>query len=181
MVGQRVRVFVNDWWQPGVVKNVCPEPNSYVIRLRDGRAFRRTRSAINLDQSTSAGFGAVLPSAEPNPHAAGTAAQPHGNARDREPNPHAAGTAAQPHGNARAFEQMSSAATAVGASVVTPGRSFATVVSGTPVPSPVPAHRVAPWHRDVSTLASTLQKVLCSNNRQAQPDREIPILNNKVP
>ena len=143
MVGQRVRVFVNDWWQPGVVEKVCPEPNSYVIRLRDGRAFRRTRSAINLDQSTSAGFGAVLPSAGPNPHAAGTAAQPHGNARDREPNPHAAGTAAQPHGNARAFEQMSSAATAVGASVVTPGRSFATVVSGTPVPSPVPAHRTS--------------------------------------
>ena len=123
MVGQRVRAYVADWWQPGVVEKVCPEPNSYVIRLLDGRAFRRTRSAINVDQSTSAGFGAVLPSAGPNPHAAVTAAQQHGSASLLEPTP------------------VSSAATAVGASAVTPGRSFATVVSGTPVSSPIPAHR----------------------------------------
>ena len=114
---------MNNWWQSGVVDKVCPEPNSYVIRLRDGRSFRRTRSAINLDQSTSAGFGAVLPSAGPNPHAAVTAAQPHGNARVLEPTP------------------RSSAAIAVGTSSVTPGRSFSTVVSGTPVSSPVPAQR----------------------------------------
>ena len=129
MVGQRVRVYVNNWWQPGVVDKVCPEPNSYVIRLRDGRSFRRTRSAINLDQSTSAGFGAVLPSAGPNPHAAVTAAQPHGNARVLEPTP------------------RSSAAAAVGTSSVTPGRSFSTVVSGTPVSSPVPAQRAVTNHQ----------------------------------
>ena len=27
---------------------VCPEPNSYVVRLNDGRLFRRTRWAINV-------------------------------------------------------------------------------------------------------------------------------------
>ena len=27
---------------------VCPEPNSYVVRLNDGRLFRRTRWAINI-------------------------------------------------------------------------------------------------------------------------------------
>jgi hypothetical protein len=123
MVGQRVRVYVADWWQPGVVEKICPEPSSYIIRLLDGRAFRRTRSAINLDQSTSAGFGAVLPSAAPNPHAAVTVTQQHVSANLLEPTP------------------MPSAATAFGPSVVTPGRSFATVVSGTQVSSPVPAQR----------------------------------------
>ncbi len=36
---------------------MCAVPDSYVIRLDDGRYFRRTRSAINIDNSSSAGFG----------------------------------------------------------------------------------------------------------------------------
>ena len=57
MVGQRVRVRVSDRWEAGTVETVCPEPHSYVVRLNDGRAFRRTRHAINIDHSSSAGFG----------------------------------------------------------------------------------------------------------------------------
>ena len=52
-VGQRVRAYVLGRWLPGTVESVCSEPHSYVIRLLDGRAFRRTRRAINVDRSTS--------------------------------------------------------------------------------------------------------------------------------
>ena len=55
IVGQRVRAYVSNKWAPGVVVSVCPEPNSYIVRLADGRLFRRTRSAINVDNSLSAG------------------------------------------------------------------------------------------------------------------------------
>ena len=41
----------------GAVQSVCAVPNSYVVRLDDGRYFRRTRSAINIDNALSAGFG----------------------------------------------------------------------------------------------------------------------------
>ena len=128
LIGQRVRVYVENRWQPGVVEKVCPEPNSYFIRLLDGRAFRRTRSNINLDQSSSAGFGAVLPSAVPptNPHAVVTTVQQQGRANPQEARP----------------TPWSSAATADGTSVSTPGRSFASVVSGTPVSTAVPAQLV---------------------------------------
>ncbi|EFX68089.1 hypothetical protein DAPPUDRAFT_260577 [Daphnia pulex] len=53
------------------VEAVCSEPDSYVVRLADGRAFRRTRRDINLDNSPSAGLAvgqqsggaSVIPSA----------------------------------------------------------------------------------------------------------------------
>jgi hypothetical protein len=47
-VGQPVRALIKNKWLPGVVSVVCPEPNSYVVRLNDGRLFRRTRWAINI-------------------------------------------------------------------------------------------------------------------------------------
>ncbi|KAI9565072.1 putative uncharacterized protein K02A2.6-like [Daphnia sinensis] len=53
VVGQRVRARVNSRWQPGIVEKVCVEPNSYMVRLSDGRLFRRTRWAINIDHSAS--------------------------------------------------------------------------------------------------------------------------------
>ena len=55
IVGQQVRAYVSNKWAPGVVVSMCPEPNSYIVRLADGRLFRRTRSAINIDNSLSAG------------------------------------------------------------------------------------------------------------------------------
>ena len=51
-VGQPVRALKNKWL-PVVVSVVCPEPNSYVMRLNDGRLFRRTRWAINVSVSDS--------------------------------------------------------------------------------------------------------------------------------
>ncbi|XP_046640221.1 uncharacterized protein K02A2.6-like [Daphnia pulicaria] len=71
IIGQRVRAFVSGLWLPGAVEAVCSEPDSYVVRLADGRAFRRTRRDINLDNSPSAGLAvgqqsggaAVIPSA----------------------------------------------------------------------------------------------------------------------
>jgi hypothetical protein len=47
-VGQPVRALIKNKWLPGVVSVVCPEPNSYVVRLYDVRLFRRTRWAINV-------------------------------------------------------------------------------------------------------------------------------------
>ncbi|EFX71950.1 hypothetical protein DAPPUDRAFT_111200 [Daphnia pulex] len=55
-MGQRVRASISGLWLPGAVKAVCSEPDSYVVRLADGRAFRRTRRDINLDNSPSAGL-----------------------------------------------------------------------------------------------------------------------------
>jgi hypothetical protein len=49
IIGQRVRAFVSGLWLPGAVEAVCSEPDSYVVRLADGRAFCRTRRDINLD------------------------------------------------------------------------------------------------------------------------------------
>jgi hypothetical protein len=71
IIGQRVRAFISGLWLPGAVEAVCSEPDSYVVRLADGRAFRRTRRDINLDNSPSAGLAvgqqsggaAVVPSA----------------------------------------------------------------------------------------------------------------------
>jgi hypothetical protein len=45
---------------PGVVSVVCPEPNSYVVRLNDGRLFRRTRWAIHISICDST-FNPVRP------------------------------------------------------------------------------------------------------------------------
>jgi hypothetical protein len=117
-----------------VVEKVSPEPNSYVIRLLDGRIFRRTRSAINLDQSTSAGFGTLLPAVGPNPHDALPAAPQHGSRSLLGP------------------LTMSLAATAVRTSAVTPGRSFAAAFNGKPVSSPAPAHQAATSHSIVPRL-----------------------------
>ncbi|XP_045023113.1 uncharacterized protein K02A2.6-like isoform X3 [Daphnia magna] len=50
-VGQRVRALIKGTWQLGVVNVVCPEPHSYIVRLSDGRMFRRTRWAINVDNA----------------------------------------------------------------------------------------------------------------------------------
>lgn len=47
-VGQPVRALIKNKGLPGVVSVVCPEPNSYVVRLSDGRLFRRTCWAINI-------------------------------------------------------------------------------------------------------------------------------------
>jgi hypothetical protein len=47
-VGQPVRALIKNKWLPGVVSVVCPEPNSYVVRLNDGRLFPRTHWAINI-------------------------------------------------------------------------------------------------------------------------------------
>ncbi|EFX62572.1 hypothetical protein DAPPUDRAFT_270198 [Daphnia pulex] len=71
IIGQRVRAFISGLWLPGAVEAVCSEPDSYVVRLADGRAFRRTRRDINLDNSPSAGLAvgqqsggaSVIPSA----------------------------------------------------------------------------------------------------------------------
>ena len=51
-VGQRVRALIKGKWQLGVVSVVCPEPHSYIVRLTDGRLFRRTRWAVNIDNGT---------------------------------------------------------------------------------------------------------------------------------
>ncbi|KZS02004.1 Uncharacterized protein APZ42_001128, partial [Daphnia magna] len=59
IVGQRVRAFVSGLWLAGAMEAVCSEPDSYVVRLMDGRAIRHTRRDINLDNSPSAGFGVV--------------------------------------------------------------------------------------------------------------------------
>jgi hypothetical protein len=42
-IGQPVRALIGRRWLHGKVHSVCPEPQSYVIRLDDGRYFRRTR------------------------------------------------------------------------------------------------------------------------------------------
>ncbi|EFX80209.1 hypothetical protein DAPPUDRAFT_103726 [Daphnia pulex] len=52
-VGQRVRTLVGKKWRPGVIQAVCKEPHSYFIRLSDGRLFRRTRWAVNIDRGVA--------------------------------------------------------------------------------------------------------------------------------
>jgi hypothetical protein len=42
-VCQWVRALIGNKWLSGVVNGVCAEPNSYVVKLSDGRLFRRTR------------------------------------------------------------------------------------------------------------------------------------------
>lgn len=61
IIGQHVRVFISGVWLPGAVQSVCSEPDSYIVRLTDGRVFRRTRRDINVDNSASAGFGVARP------------------------------------------------------------------------------------------------------------------------
>jgi hypothetical protein len=51
-VGQRVRALIKGKWQLGVVNVVCPESHSFIVHLTDGRLFRRTRWAINVDNVT---------------------------------------------------------------------------------------------------------------------------------
>ncbi|EFX63665.1 hypothetical protein DAPPUDRAFT_335194, partial [Daphnia pulex] len=51
-IGQPVRALIGRRWLHGKVHSVCPEPQSYVVRLDDGRYFRRTRWAINVDRGT---------------------------------------------------------------------------------------------------------------------------------
>ena len=63
IVGQRVRAHISGSWLPGAIRSVCSEPDSYVIRLLDGRVFRRTRRDINIDNSATAGFGVPTPPA----------------------------------------------------------------------------------------------------------------------
>jgi hypothetical protein len=53
MVGQHVRVLIGGLWLPGTVESVCTAPDSYVVRLVDGRAFRRTRRDININNASS--------------------------------------------------------------------------------------------------------------------------------
>ena len=45
-VGQRT--LIGSRWHLGTVIAICAEPNSYLIRLVDGRLFRQTRWAINV-------------------------------------------------------------------------------------------------------------------------------------
>ena len=49
--GQTLRTRIGSRWLPGLVEAVCKEPNSYSVRLVDGRFFRRTRWAINNVQA----------------------------------------------------------------------------------------------------------------------------------
>jgi hypothetical protein len=60
-VGTPVRVRVSKKWIKGVVKSVCPEPNSYIVSTDCGRLFRRNRQAINVDK-------AALRQAQTTPH-----------------------------------------------------------------------------------------------------------------
>jgi hypothetical protein len=53
VVGKRVRACFGSKWLPGVVEAVCVEPHSHIVCLVDGRRFRRTSWAINLDYSSS--------------------------------------------------------------------------------------------------------------------------------
>jgi hypothetical protein len=52
-VGQSVRVLISGLWIPGTIESVCTVPGSYVVRLADGRVFRRTRRDINIENSSS--------------------------------------------------------------------------------------------------------------------------------
>jgi hypothetical protein len=52
VLGQPVRVHVSNKWIQGKVNKICKQPHSYVVRTRDGREFRRTRRAINIDQTS---------------------------------------------------------------------------------------------------------------------------------
>ncbi|XP_045030451.1 uncharacterized protein LOC123472640 [Daphnia magna] len=49
-IGQPVRALIGRRWLRGKVHSLCTEPQSYVIRLDDGRYFPRTRWAINIDR-----------------------------------------------------------------------------------------------------------------------------------
>jgi hypothetical protein len=48
-----VRARIGSRWLPNVVEAVCVEPHSYMVRLVDGRRFRHTRWAINLEYLSS--------------------------------------------------------------------------------------------------------------------------------
>ena len=54
-IGQQVRARVSRKWIQGKVIQICQQPNSYIVRLVDGRQFRRTRQAINVDRSPRTG------------------------------------------------------------------------------------------------------------------------------
>ncbi|EFX77851.1 hypothetical protein DAPPUDRAFT_105814 [Daphnia pulex] len=64
-VGQSVRVLISGLWLPGTIESVCTVPDSYVVRLADGRVFRRTRRGINIDNSSSASSTARAVAAGP--------------------------------------------------------------------------------------------------------------------
>lgn len=59
LVGQLVWTYVNNKWIHGAVHSVCPEPQSYIIRLDYGLFFRRTRWAINVDGGVSSASSSV--------------------------------------------------------------------------------------------------------------------------
>lgn len=50
LAGTPVRVRVSKKWIKGVMKSVCPEPNSYIVSTDCGRLFRRNRQAMNVDK-----------------------------------------------------------------------------------------------------------------------------------
>ena len=50
-ISQAVRVRVGRKWIPGKVHQVCQQPHSYFVRTLDGREFRRTRRAINVERA----------------------------------------------------------------------------------------------------------------------------------
>ncbi|XP_045035606.1 uncharacterized protein LOC123476829 [Daphnia magna] len=52
-VGQSVRVLISGLWLPGTIESVCTAPDSYVVRLAEGRVFRRICRDINIDNSSS--------------------------------------------------------------------------------------------------------------------------------
>jgi hypothetical protein len=52
-VGQRVRVLISGVWLPGTIEIVSTAPDSYVIRLGDGRVFRRTSRDSNINNLSS--------------------------------------------------------------------------------------------------------------------------------
>ncbi|XP_057380138.1 uncharacterized protein K02A2.6-like [Daphnia carinata] len=55
-VGTPVRVRVSKKWIEGVVKSVCPQPNSYIVNTNCGRLFRRNRQAINVNKAALSQF-----------------------------------------------------------------------------------------------------------------------------
>ena len=50
-INQRVWVRVSEKWIQGKIAKICQELHSYLVATQDGRMFRRTREAINMDKS----------------------------------------------------------------------------------------------------------------------------------
>ena len=41
-----VQNHINKQWSPAVIRSICPEPRSYIIKSHNGRVFRRNRRDI---------------------------------------------------------------------------------------------------------------------------------------